>query len=165
MNPLALVPQTHQTRQKHEELYLRVRLDSQNMAILSMRYLQEVLVVPVQRLTPMPNVPACMVGLIERRSRVLWVIDLVRLLKLPSAPHQSQQYNIVVIQVGTKVMGLVLHKIEGIVRLSSDRIGSPLQTVSMGLVPYLRGCVLHEQQTWLLLDVPAIASSPVLHSY
>jgi positive phototaxis protein PixI len=164
MNHSALAPLINPENKPPEEPYLRVRLDRQNGAILSMRYLQEVLVVPVQRLTPMPNVPSCMLGLLNRRSRVLWAIDLARLLQLSSSGMPLQQYNIIVVQVGSRRMGLVVQKIEGIVRLSSDRIQSPIGNISPALVPYVRGCML-DQAIWLLLDVPAIAHSPVFHSY
>lgn len=166
MNPLALVLPTNSTKETPSgDPYLRVQLDRQSTAILSMRYLQEVLVVPVQRLTPMPNVPACMLGLINRRSRVLWVIDLAHLLHMQSSAMHSQQYKIVVVQVGTMSMGLVVQNVEGIVRIGSDRIQSPVGAVSEGLVPFLRGCVLHDQEIWMLIDIPAIAHSPMLRSY
>lgn len=165
MTLLALPPQTNQTQTPPGDPYLRVRLDRQNIAILSMRYLQEILVVPVQRLTPMPNMPACTLGLINRRSRVVWAIDLACLLQMQSSGTQSQQYNIALVQAGNISVGLVVQNVEGIVRVCSDRIQSPVGTVSAGLVPYLRGCILQEQDIWLLLDVPAIAHSPILRSY
>jgi positive phototaxis protein PixI len=147
------------------EPLLRVRLDRQNVAILPLHYLQEVAVVPLQRLTPIPNVHSCMLGLINRRSRVIWAIDLAQMLCLQSSTIKMRQYNIVIVQVGNKPLGLAVQNVESIVRLPPSRIKSPPATVSADLVPYLRGYVLEEEHPWLVLDVPAIANSPMLRSY
>jgi len=48
--------------------------------MFGMKQVQKVLVLLPKRLAPMPNMPACILGLTNRRSRVLWVADLANLL-------------------------------------------------------------------------------------
>jgi Chemotaxis signal transduction protein len=42
------------------------------------------------------------------------------------------------------------------VRLTPELIQSPINQVSSGLIPYLRGCVLQEKEILLVLDAEAI---------
>jgi positive phototaxis protein PixI len=145
------------------DTYLKFKFGQQTPAALSMNRAQEVVVLPVERLTPMPNMPAHVMGLLNRRSRVLWVVDLARMLGLPGIETNTQHYNIVIISNGSATFGLIVQAIEGVVRLTTECIQSPLGQVSSGLVPYLRGCVLQEQEILLVLDAEAIMRSPLLH--
>lgn len=107
--------------------------------------------------------PACVMGLVNRRSKVLWVIDLARMLGLPPIEINVQHYNIVIISNGTSTFGVIVQAVEGVVRLTAESIQSPLAQVSSSLVPYLRGCVLQEQEILLVLDAEAIMLSPLLN--
>jgi len=127
------------------------------------------LILPSRRLTPMPNMPAPMMGLMNRRSRVIWVVDLAQLLGLSMLDASStQQYMLILIQVGAVPLGLAVHQVEGITRLKPDAIQSPVGQVTSALVPYLRGCVLQQQsqkqEILLVLDGEAIAHSPILRN-
>lgn len=145
--------------------YLRVRLDPQTLAIFSLRYLQEVVVIPVQNLTPMPNLPPCLLGLINRRSRVLWAIDLPQLLRFPSSAFKAQQYNTVIVRVGGITAGFVVPAIEGMVRLTNERLDPLPSTATLDLSSYVRGCVRQDPEPLWVLDVAAILQSPLLHGY
>lgn len=138
------------------DAYLKFQFGQQTPAILSMSRAQEVVVLPVGRLTPMPNMPPYVMGLLNRRSKVLWVIDLAQMLGLPGVLTNVQHYNLVIINNGSVSLGLIVQAVEGVVRLTPDCIQSPLGNVSSGLVPYLRGCVLLETEILLLLDAEAI---------
>jgi twitching motility protein PilI len=112
----------------------------------------------------MPNMPPYVMGLLNRRSRVLWVIDLALMLGLPAVETNVQQYNLVIIGNGSSQFGVIVQAVEGVVRLTQTSIRSPLGQVSSSLVPYLRGCVLQEQEILLVLDAEAIMRSPLLHN-
>lgn len=165
MNNSALARLPNQTTNKKNlgDTYLKFQFGQQTPAVLPMSRAQEVVVVPVHRLTPMPNMPAHVMGLLNRRSKVLWMIDLARMLGLPPVEINVQHYNIVIISNGSATFGLIVQVVEGVVRLTPESIQSPLGQVSSGLVPYLRGCVLQEQEILLVLDAEAIMNSPLLH--
>lgn len=148
------------------EMYLKFRLNAHAPAVLSMRAVQEALVLPSRRLTPMPNVPSAMMGLMNRRSRVIWVVDLAQLLELSALDFNAQQYTLILIQAGSVPLGLAVQQVEGMIRLQPDEIQSPVGQISAALVPYLRGCALQQQEQKseiaLVLDAEAIVQAPIL---
>jgi positive phototaxis protein PixI len=144
--------------------YLRFQLNQRTAAVLSMRHTQEAVVVPVEAVTSMPNVTACILGLMNWRSRIIWVIDLPRMLNLESLDYRLRQYNVIVIRVESLLLGLVVQEIKGTAKFLSEEIHSPVGQVASSLVPYLRGCVVQEQETLLVLDAQAIVHSSILRS-
>jgi positive phototaxis protein PixI len=143
--------------------YLKFQLNQQTAAVLSIKHTQEVIVVPVESVTSMPNMPACILGLMNWRSRIVWVIDLSKLLNLESPKNRLRQYNMIILHTESVLLALVVPEIKGTTRLMSDAIKSPSLQVSPSLVPYLRGCVWQEPENLLVLDAQAIVQSSVLH--
>ncbi len=144
--------------------YLRFQINQQTAAVLSMRHTQEAVIVPVESVTAMPNIPACILGLINWRSRIIWVIDLPRMLNLESLDPRIRQYNVIVIRVESLLLGLVVQEIKGTAKFMPDDIRSPVGQVASSLVPYLRGCVVQQQEILLVLDAQAIVHSSILRS-
>lgn len=166
MNSSALARLTKPNTNKKNlgEAYLKFQLNQETSAVLSMSQAQEVFVLPVGRLTPMPNMPYYVLGLLNRRSKVLWVIDLAKMLGLPGDLTNVQHYNSVIINSGAVSLGVIVQAVEGVMRLKSESIQPPIGQVSSGLVPYLRGCVLLDTEILLVLDVEAIIRSPLLQN-
>jgi positive phototaxis protein PixI len=103
-----------------------------------------------------------MLGLLNHKSRVLWVIDLAQLLGLQTQALTMQQYNIAIIRIGKKPLGLVVPEIKGIVRFVNETMISPIREVSPELTPYLRGCFSQGQEMLWVLDPEAMIQSPIL---
>ncbi len=76
------------------EPYLRLQLDSQTQAILPMKYAQEVLVIQSHRLSSIPNMPSHIIGLVNQRNRLYWLIDLSLLLDLNFSCKTVREYNV-----------------------------------------------------------------------
>lgn len=146
------------------DTYLKFQLEQQTPAILSMEQAQEVIIVPAGRITPMPNMPECVLGLLNRRNRVLWVIDLAQMLQLQPLDTNVQQYHIVILRAGQGPLGLVVQEVKGVTRFTLDCIQSPMGLVTSGLTPYVQGCILQHKEIILVLDAEAIVHSPILHS-
>lgn len=147
------------------DAHLKFHLGVQTPAIIATRHLQEAITVPAQRVSPMPNMPACMLGLINRRSRVIWVADLALVLGLSIADANPHQYNLILLQVGTVALALRVHAIEEILTIRPDQIQSPPSHIPASLVPYLRGCILQGSEVLLALDAEAIAQSSALQPH
>ena len=163
MNTSILSPQLNQPHSTLGELYLKFELDQQTPAILSIEYAQEVLIVPVGRVTAMPNMPKCVLGLLNRRNRVLWVIDLAQMLKLQPLDTSVQHYNMAIIRVGQEPLGLVVPEVKGVTRFTPDCIQSPQGVVTTVLMPYLHGCILQQKEILLVLNAEAIVKSGIIH--
>jgi twitching motility protein PilI len=160
----ALTPPANRPPHVLGEAYLKFLLDPQTPIVLPMKQVQEVLVLSANRLTPMPNMPACIIGLMNRRSRVLWVADLTRLLGTPALDLNTQQHSLVIIRPGTISLGVVVQRVEGMVWMTPDQIQPPPSHVPASLLTYLKGCVLQDQEIWFVLDAPSLLQSPVLHN-
>ncbi len=164
MDNSILVPQINQVDKTLGDNYLRFNLEQQTPAILSMKHAQEVLIVPVGRITPMPNMTECVLGLLNWRNRVLWVIDLAQMLKLQPLDTTAQQYHMAIIRVGEVPLGLVVQEVKGVTQFTPDCIQSSIGLVTSSLMPYLHGCIQHQQEILLVLNAEAIVQSPILHS-
>lgn len=142
--------------------YLKFQVNQQTAAVISMRHTQEAIVVPVESITSMPGMRECILGLMNWRSRIVWVVDLPRMLNLEAIETRLRQYNVIIIRVDTILLGLVVDDILGTAKFGSDDIHSPIGQVASSLVPYLRGCVMQQQEMLLVLDAQAIVHSSAL---
>ncbi|WP_016949254.1 chemotaxis protein CheW [Anabaena sp. PCC 7108] len=144
--------------------YLKFQLNQQTTAVLSINHTQEAIIIPVESVTAMPNMPTCVLGLMNWRSRIIWVIDLPKMFNLECLDHRLRQYNIIVIKVESLLLGLVVQEIKGTTKLMSDNIHSPVGQVASSLVPYLCGCVEQKEETLLVLDAQNIVNYANLRS-
>lgn len=144
--------------------YLRLQLEQQTPAVLSMEHTQEVIIVPGERITPIPNMPRCVLGLVNRHNKVLWVIDLAQILNLEPLDTKAHHYQMVIIRVGQAPLGLVVQEVKGVTRFTSDCIQSQIGFVTTSLAPYIHGCILQHKEVLLVLNAEAIVRSPILHS-
>ncbi|MGQ4647829.1 chemotaxis protein CheW [Lyngbya aestuarii] len=162
-----------------DNAYLSFQLDEQNPAVFSMDQVKEVIVIPAREITPMPNVPECVLGLLARRSRVMWVVDLAQMLTSKSLTSNIRQYKVIIIQVNQTLgpsnllltpsqsqalLGLIVLEVKGGVRFPVDLIKSPPENLSLSLTPCLKGCVRQPDSILLVLDAEAIAHSLRLQS-
>ncbi|GAB4458052.1 MAG: chemotaxis protein CheW [Elainellaceae cyanobacterium] len=165
MNSSALTVSNNRLQKNLGSPYLKVEFGRQQVfAALPMEFVQEVLILPMRQLTPMPNKPACLLGLTNRRSRVLWVVDLAHLLGLGQLPASGQQYSVVIVQVGAVPLGLAVHQVDGITWIQPGEVQATPGNLAPGLLPYVTGCWVQTQELVLLLETRAIAHSPALHA-
>ncbi|MEL6488948.1 MAG: chemotaxis protein CheW [Cyanobacteria bacterium J06621_3] len=142
------------------EAYLKFQLAPRVPAVFAAKAVEEATVLPIAQVTAIPNMPPCMLGLVNRRSRVIWVANLVRLLGMPVPERSVQQYSTVIVKAGSS-LGLAVNEINGIIHLSPDTLQPPPAQVNPILVPYLKGCAVHDDQMLLVLDAEAVLQSSV----
>lgn len=146
------------------QVYLKVQIDRDTPAAIPMEYAREVVVVPTKRLTPIPNMPSCVLGLLNQRSKIVWVVNLAQILELSPNQKYTQHYHIALVRVNDIPLGLRINQVKGAVRLDSRTIQSPTNKIAPHLIPYVEGCVALETEILLILDLKAIINSPVLHN-
>jgi twitching motility protein PilI len=145
-----------------ENGYLKFQLNQQTGAVLSIAHTQEAVVVPVTSVTAIPNMPACILGLMNWRSHIIWVVDLPKMFNLECLDHRLRQYNIIVIQIESMILGVVVQEIQGTTKFTVDDIRSPVGQVASSLVPYLCGCIVQQEEILLVLDAVHILQSEIL---
>lgn len=145
------------------DLYLQLQIDPETPGVLIMQSVQEVLMLPADRLTIMPGMPACVMGLINRRSHIHWVIDLAHLLQLQPLVPSQPQHTVIMLKAGTGLLAIAVAGVQGSVRLSADRIQST-HSSTLGLGNYSQGYVLLQDQIAQVLNAEAIVKAPMLLS-
>ena len=179
MNVSALAQRLMQPEGPSGTACLSFQLNEQTPALFSMHQVQEVIVVPSQQITPMPNMSPCVLGLSTRRSRVMWLVDLAHMLLSTPLPSNVRNYNVVVVRVpqtsqqqdvlvatahSQALLGLIVPTMKGVIRVAPDSIQTPKGHFAPSLTPCLRGCLLQQDEMLLVLDAEAIARSPLLKS-
>ncbi|MEA5511450.1 chemotaxis protein CheW [Crocosphaera sp. UHCC 0190] len=162
MNLPSFETQTLRSKKAVGDPYLQLQINSQTQVALPMNMTQEVLITSASRLTIMPNMPPCLLGLLNQRSRIFWVIDLALLLGLQPLGLELQQYSIAIIRSRNNALGLAVEAVKGVIRFPKEVIQSPIGTVEPELTPYLQGCIAQERQILLILSPEAILNAPIL---
>ncbi|MFM7363442.1 MAG: chemotaxis protein CheW [Cuspidothrix sp.] len=152
-------PSTHS---QPEDSYLKFQLNQQTGAVLSISHTQEAVVTPVTSVTAVPNMPPCILGLMNWRSHIIWVVDLPKMFNLESLDYRLRQYNIIVIQIESMILGLVVQEVQGTTKFTVDDIRSPVGQVASSLVPFLCGCIVQQEEILLVLDAVQILQSDIL---
>lgn len=138
--------------------YLTVTLDNESygMAVLKVRE-----IIRLQKITPVPQMPNYVKGVINLRGRVIPIVDLR--LKFGLQAEIAERTCIVVVQVtlpsGQAVqMGLIVDSVEEVVTLSSEEIeptpdfGTKIETT------YILGMAKVKGQVKTLLDIDRVVA-------
>lgn len=144
--------------------YLQFRLNSDVSAVLPMQHVQEVIVLQAHQLTAMPGMVACVMGLINRRSHIFWVVDLARMLELPSLDPGSQVYNIITLKTEAGALAIAVASVQGIIRLPIERIQPAIHPALVGLKAYLQGYIDQPDTVIHLFNAETIVNSSVLQT-
>ncbi len=129
--------------------YIKCDLAPGCSAFLPMPYVQEVMTLPADHLSPIPNMAIGILGLMNRRSRVLWVLDLAQVLGMTHLNANRSHYPVAIVRVGAIALGFAVHHIGSITTLSADAIGPVPDTIPDSLQSCLIGCTQLEG-TWIL---------------
>jgi positive phototaxis protein PixI len=169
-----LLPELFQPLVVTGDLYLRFQLTPEIPALLPMARVQEALLVPATAISPLPNLPAFAIGIMNARDRVFWVVDLGQLLGLPPLPTNPREYQVVVIQLaGTEPesfdsadsatepsLGLAVSRVRGVARFESQNLQPSATDVPECLQPHLLGCFIEADERILVLNPVTIVTAP-----
>jgi positive phototaxis protein PixI len=170
-----LLPQLFKASLPEGDPYLRFQLTADLIVSISMKQVQESLLVEVENITPLPNMSTSVIGMMSYRERVFCVVDLAQLLLLPSTLESARKYHIITIKVadnttvdtdidssqatlreGELYLGFAVNYIQGITRITAERIQPPRDNFPICLTDYICGAVIESEQELLLLNIEAI---------
>ncbi|WP_103667233.1 chemotaxis protein CheW [Pseudanabaena sp. BC1403] len=145
--------------------HLSLQIERNVIVAVQLKYVRETLVLDADRFTQMPNVNACLMGLVEHRSNVFWVLDLPQALGFAPLDSTSIATHIAILQIGGAFLGLGVYRIGRVLRFAETEIVSPLEfpqtNIPIESVPFLRGCLLNAEganKNLYVLDAEAISS-------
>jgi positive phototaxis protein PixI len=141
--------------------YLHLQFGNRVRALIPIAAVQEVLALPVHRLTAIPHQPAPILGLMNRRSQLLWVADLAYLLGIGRMEELRATVNAVILRSGGLTIGCAVATVNGMISVPDERIQPPIHQLPPGVLPYLDGCTVFEEDLTLVLNPDAIAQSPI----
>ena len=148
--------------------YVRLKLTEQMDALLPINRIEESHVIAVEKVTPLPGMPHCAIGMMNSREHVFCVFDLAELLSIPNVMLAPQEYQILVINtsgINTKnldndnknFVGLFVSQIQGITRISDENIHN-YTDLQEEFSSFITGYILEDQRKTIILDVDIIVS-------
>ena len=143
---------------------LKFVIDPQTIGLLESEFTQEVLTVRSTHIMPVPNKPSCILGILSRRRRVYWAIDLAMLLGLQPLDQNIGLYEVILTSVHELSLALIVPKILGVVHVPSDHIEQNINSVPSTLRPYFKGYITEKEEVAYLLKAENIVGSTILHS-
>jgi positive phototaxis protein PixI len=145
------------------EMFLQLQLDQQTIAVVPMLQTQEAMVLPVSRVSVLPNLPSSVMGLFNRRSSLLWLVDLPEIMGLEPLDRNVQSYDLALLKVDGTSLAVAVRSILGVTRFEPAEISTALDSLNPTLVPYLSGWIAREQESILVLDPTAIINAQILN--
>jgi len=150
--------------EEKSDTFLKFALDPQTIGLLESEFVQEVLTVKATQIMPVPNKPSCILGILSRRRRVYWSIDLAMLLGLQPLDQHIRLYEVILTSVQELSLALIVPSILGVVRIPSDQLENDIFSIPSPLRPYLKGYFNEREQISYLLRAESILRSTILHS-
>lgn len=109
-------------------------------------------------ITKLPQSPEFVEGVINLRGRVIPVINLRKRFGLP-AKENDKQTRIVVVNIQSKILGLIVDSVSEVLRLPTDTIEPAPPMVSGSESEYIRGVGKLGDKLLILLDLNKLLSS------
>ncbi|NEP55161.1 MAG: hypothetical protein F6K65_42815 [Moorea sp. SIO3C2] len=149
-----LLPQLFTPSKVGGDLFLRVQLTTDMTVGLSLDLVEEVQTIPVSRITPIPNMHEEILGLIQSKGYMFWLLDLPRLLGFSSLQDRRRQYEMIMINLQSsslnnsdgdnllnpkKFLGFAVQQVKGTFRVLPEDVAPPSSDVSSRLGSHVYG--------------------------
>ncbi len=108
------------------------------------------------RVTPIPNMPECIKGVMNLRGTVVPIIDLRKKLHMLTAEY-NQFTVIVVVNVGTKIMGLVVDAVSDVLNVGDKDIEEAPKLAGIDTT-FIKGLAKSGDRLVTLLDIEVLLS-------
>ncbi len=108
------------------------------------------------RVTPIPNMPECIKGVMNLRGTVVPIIDLRKKLNMSTAEY-SQFTVIIVVNVGSKIMGLVVDAVSDVLNVGTEDIEDAPKLAGIDTT-FIKGLAKSGERLVTLLDIEVLLS-------
>ena len=115
----------------------------------------------LQDITAVPRTPPHVRGVLNLRGKVIPVVDLRLKFGLPAAEY-GQRTSIIVVKVGSLLMGVVVDGVSEVLNMSTAEIEDTPDFGTGVVTPYLLGMAKSKGKVRMLLDIDQILSTPEL---
>ncbi len=132
-----------------KDKFLSFELDNQEYAF-EIRYVGEI--IGIQKITPLPDVPNYVKGVINLRGRVIPLVDVRLRLGLNERPYDDRTC-IVVANVNNNVVGLIVDTVDEVLDIQAGQIEEPPDLKKSNQSHFLQGLAKVNEQVKILLNV------------
>lgn len=146
-----------------EQRFLRFSVGWQEQALLPVDAILDVFPVQASEILPMPQMHSSVMGLVNRRGSILWLVDLAYLLgSVEGDTPLSETAMAVTITNGEQTLGLWVPQVQDIEPHEVRALQPPTPGLfSPGILPFLQGYLVGEQRDILMvLDPSRLLQSP-----
>ncbi len=120
----------------------------------------------LERITPVPRVPAWVAGVVNLRGRILSVLNLPRFLGLPTPEKTPEPGYLIVVETSTMELALLAEEVRTVETLPSGKIQPATDAIHHIRSEYLLGLVTDPDVAPLvILNLPALLADPQLILY
>jgi chemotaxis signal transduction protein len=162
-----LLPQLFEADTRSGTAFLRLQVTADVTMALPLDWIEATQLLAPTDITPMPNMPHHLLGLMRVKGEVLWLASLAQFLGLATGVERVYRYETIVIRLTPAAQlgqgsesdlffGLAVNKIKGSMRLMEAAIAPIGADVSADLAPFLSGQVQHDQETIFILNPTAL---------
>lgn len=113
-------------------------------------------IIRMKPITEVPRTPAFVKGILSLRGTMIPVIDLKMMLKLGET-QISQFTRIVIISYDTKYFGVIVDKVNGVVKIREDMMEPTPPTISPDVAEFIKGLGKYETKMVRLLDLHRVS--------
>ena len=113
--------------------------------------------------THVPGAPTYVAGLMQVRGRVVPVVDLRLRFGLASIEH-TIDHRVVVVQVGTRVAGLIVDSAREVVQLDETSFAQPPEILDRQSAGFVTAVATLANRLFLLIDVSRIIGEELTHA-
>jgi chemotaxis signal transduction protein len=164
-----LLPELLKPPEMKGEQYLQVYLNPGEAVLLPMTHVEGVVNIPAAQITPLHSMPISVLGLMHSNGHICCAVDMATLLRITTVPIVKQQYPVMVLRSSAAetlfqekttdswlLLGLIVHRLQGLLRLQSNRIEPPETYSNQSLDPYTLGWVEYTSKYLPILSPQAI---------
>jgi len=113
--------------------------------------------------THVPGAPAHVAGLVQVRGRVVPVVDLRARFGLPPI-ERTIDHRVVIVQVGTRVVGLLVDSAREVLQLDETGFERPPEMIERHSGGFVTAVAMVAKRLFLLIDVPRIIGEEPSHA-
>lgn len=113
----------------------------------------------VEHVTPVPNAPAFVAGVVFSRGKVVPAIDLRRRFGFPPAAFDLRT-RLIVLAHGERLVGLIVDSAREFVTIPAEAVQPPPEALAGTAGRYLRGVATVGDRVILVLDVGGVIDAP-----
>ena len=112
--------------------------------------------------THVPGAPPYVAGIVQVRGRIVAVVDLRGRFGLAPIEHSIDR-RVVVVQVGTRIVGLLVDSAREVLQIDAAAFEKPPEVIEQQSASFVKGVATIAKRLFLLIDVPRVIGEELSH--